>query len=31
MSDGHQALNFKQFEDMMEGGRRLANAMSMKV
>jgi 3-deoxy-7-phosphoheptulonate synthase len=31
MSDGYQSLNFKQFEDMMEGCRRVANAMGMKM
>lgn len=31
LSDGYQSLNFKQFEDMMAGCRRVAAAMEMKM
>jgi 3-deoxy-7-phosphoheptulonate synthase len=31
LSDGYQSLTFKQFEEMMEGCRRVANAMSMRL
>ena len=31
LSDGYQSMNFKQFEDMMTGCRRVAEAMDMKM
>lgn len=31
LSDGYQSLNFKQFEDMMAGCRKIAAAMEMKI
>lgn len=31
LSDGYQSLNFKQFEDMMVGCRKIANAMDVRL
>ena len=31
LSDGYQSLNFKQFDDMMTGCRRVAEAMDLKM